>query len=65
MVNLEDAYKDAPKTVDIIVNEIKFIPFVPNFYYLGSVIDFLIDDTTDVKSRITKASKAMGALGFI
>ena len=29
------------------------------------MIDFLLDDTTDVKNRISSANKALGALSFI
>ena len=64
-VNLEDAYKSSPKTAVIIINDNELISFVLNFCYLGSFIVFLIDNTLEVKSRITKASKAMGALEFI
>ena len=64
-VNLTEAYESAPETEVIVINESELMPFTANFCYSGSVIDFLIDDTTDVKSRVNKASKAMGALGFI
>ena len=64
-INLTDAYEYAPETAVIIINERETIPFTINFCYLGPVIDFLIDDTTDMKSRVSKASKAMGALVFI
>ena len=64
-VNLKEAYESAPETEDIVINESEIMTFTTNFCYLGSVIDFLIGDTTDVKSRVNKAIKAMGALGFI
>lgn len=64
-INLEDIYKRAPETADIILNDDEKIPFATEFCYLGSAIDFLIDDTVDIKCRISKANKAMGALGFI
>ena len=43
----------------------EFIPFTSEFCYLGTMIDFLLDDTSDVKARIVKATKAVGALNFI
>ena len=35
------------------------------FCYLGSILDFLLDDTIDVDIRIGKANKVLGALNFI
>ena len=65
-VDLKIKYTEAPETRDIIVDERGgTLSFTNEFLYLGSSIDFLIDDTTDVKNRISKASKSMGALKFI
>lgn len=64
-VKLEEAYKAAPETADIVINSNETIPFVSNFCYLDSMINFLLNNTTDIKSRITKASKAARDLGFV
>ena len=58
-------YKNVPETADIIINNNESIPFVSEFCYLGSIIDFLLDDTSDIKSRILKANCAVGALKCI
>ena len=48
----------APGTNSMIVNEEGgLIKFNAEFVHLGSTLDFLIDDTTDVKHRISKSSK--------
>ena len=39
--------------------------FTKAFLCLGSNVDFLIDDIMDIKNRISKASKAIGALIFV
>ena len=66
IVDLKAKYSEAPETNDIIVDERGgTLSFTNEFLYLGSNIDFLIDDTTDVRNRISKASKSMGALKFI
>jgi len=66
VVDLRIKYSEAPETRDITVDERGgTLSFTMEFLYLGSNIDFLIDDTTDVKNRISKASKSMGALKFI
>ena len=66
VADLRIKYSEAPETRDIAVDERGgTLSFTKEFLYLGSNIDFLIDDTTDVKNRISKASKAMGALKFI
>ena len=41
-----------------------FIKFNEEFACLGSIVDFLLDDTEYVKNRSNKASKSMGALNF-
>ena len=65
-MNLETKYDNAPETEDIAVDERGGVfSFTKAFLHLGSKIDFLIDDTTDVKNRISKANKSMGALKFI
>ena len=39
--------------------------FVKIFKYLGSHIDYLLDNSADIIIRIRQASKAVGALNFI
>ena len=64
--SLLEVYKKSPETQNITIDDNDgFISFTPSFKYLGSMIDFLLDDSTDVKHRINAASKALGALKFI
>ena len=42
-----------------------YIPFINKFEYLGSTINFLLDDTIDISTRIKAVNKAMGAMNFI
>ena len=58
-------YKSAPETTDTMINNDASIPFIIEFCYLGSIINFLLDDTTDIKRRIVKANKVISALGCI
>ena len=65
-MNLETKYDNALETKDIVVDKKGGIfSFTKAFLYLGSNIDFLINDTMDVKNRISKANKSMGALKFV
>ena len=65
-VNLSAKYHKADETQEIVVDEQggKFI-FTDQFIYLGFMLTFLLDNTIDVKHRITKASKAMGTLRHV
>ena len=49
----------------LIVNSNENEPFILQFCYPGSEIDFLLDDTNEIKVRINKTNKAMGSLKFI
>lgn len=64
-VDLHKLYIDAPKTKVININTDEHMPFVSSFCCLGSEIDFLLDDTSEIRIRINKANKAIGALKFI
>ena len=64
--NLDIIYDNSAETKDIIVNERGGrIKFTREFVYLGSMINYLIDDTIDTLSQMNKASRAMRALKFI
>ena len=66
IINLESKYREAEETRDIIVNANRGkFEFTIKFVYLGSTLTFLLDDTIDIKCRISKASKAMGTLKSI
>ena len=39
--------------------------FTKDFIYLGSNIDFIINNTMDVWNRVLKANKAMSILKFV
>ena len=49
----------------IVNNEGGAVKFYNEFTCLGSIINFLLDNTVDVESRVPKASKSMGSLRFI
>ena len=57
--------KITPETQVLDISTEEHIPFASSFCYLGSEIDFLLDDTSEIRIRINKANKAMGALKFI
>ena len=64
-IDLKAACQKFPDTNTLVLNENQCVPFVLQFCYLGTIIDFLLDGTTDIKCRIMKANKAVGALSFI
>ena len=64
--SLLEKYRNSQETQRFKVdNDDGFISFASTFKYLGSLIDFLLDNSTNVKHRISSASKALGALSFI
>ena len=64
--SLLEKYQNSPETQNFNIDDNdRFISFTPSFKYLGSMIDFLLDDSTDVKHRINSALKALGTLRFI
>ena len=66
IINLESKYREAEETRDIIVNANRGkFKFTITFVYLGITLTFLLDDTVNVKCRISKALKAIGALKSI
>ena len=65
-LSILETYHKAPETQQYSIDsDNRFISFTPIFKYLGSLIDFLRNDSTDVKNRISSVSKALGALSFI
>ena len=62
---LEAYYKALEMQQYSIDSDNGFISFTLTFKYPGSLIDFLLDDSTNVKNRISSASKALGTLSFI
>ena len=64
-INLLKSHENAAKTKPFAVNSNENVFFTDNFYCLGSILDFLLDDASDMKLRISKADKAIGALNFI
>ena len=60
-------HKNAPETAPLILDEIteEHVPFESSFYYLCTIIDFMLDDTSNVSCRVSKANKAMGVLSFM
>ena len=54
-----------PETKSLTFNKDENIPFVENFCYLRTVLDFLMDDTNDIKARNRESNKALCVLNFI
>ena len=48
--DLKDIRSSAPETVPLKISSTEFIPFTSDFFYLGTTIDFILDDTLDTKS---------------
>ena len=65
-VNLHAKYKEVEETQEIIVDDRgERFEFTDQFTYLGSTLTFLLDNTINIRCRITKALKVMGALRTI
>ena len=64
-MDLLKACKEVLETKPFNVNGSENIVFTNNFCYLGSILDFLLDNTSDIKLRMSKAEKAIGALSFM
>ena len=43
----------------------EYIPFESSFCYLGTNIDIILDDISDISCRVPKANKGIDALSFI
>ena len=62
-IDLDSIYDNAKEPETFIVdNKNNHIHFVKEFKYLGTTINYMLDDTLDIKFRISQASKAVGAL---
>ena len=65
-MSIDKSHAESPKTDDVIVDdEGSVVKFNNKFACLGSVINFALNGTVDVESRVPKARKSMGALHFI
>ena len=65
-IDLKKIYYNTYKTNNFSVdNEGCFISFTHYFKYLRSIIDFLLNNTTDIDIRISAANKVMGVMAFI
>ena len=63
-IDMQECYENEVETKPVLLeNECKIL-FPQEFNYLGSLINFELTDTSDIKVRIAKASKAKGDLAF-
>ena len=62
--DLQLLYDTADETKPILLRDDCKIIFKKEFKYLGSWVSFQLTDQVDIKARISKASKALGALTF-
>ena len=59
---LSSTYENCTQTKDIPLPDDDHIPFKKSFKYLGSIVNFTLQDNQDIEVRIKKANQAMGAL---
>ena len=64
-VGIAKARNSAPETRSITLDGGGCIAFTPKSTCLGSNVDFMLDSTEGVKSRINKTSKSIGASKFV
>ena len=64
-MNLKVKYGNTLETNNFIAdNKGGTFEFTKEFTYLGSSIDFLMNNITDARKRVSKTNKAMGTLKF-
>ena len=63
-VNLAKMHEKADETRDIVISDCRLITFTKELTCIGFMMLLLLGDTEEVKTRIKKESKAMGALNF-
>ena len=64
-VNFDSTHENASETAKVFLDaKGGTFNFAKKFVHLENNVDFLIDDTTDVRCRMTKAKKLMGTLKF-
>ena len=59
MPNVSEQMK---QMIELLMKEVDFFSFTKEFSQLDPSTDFLMSSTMDIKNRISKASKAIGAL---
>ena len=64
-VDLHKLYCDAEEMKPLLLDNSCKMLFTSELKYLGSLITFQLTDSADIRARIQKANKAMGALAFI
>ena len=65
-VNFENTYKNVPKIAKVLLdNEWSNLEFTTQFIYLSYNINFLINNTNDIRYRTAKANNAIGTLKFV
>ena len=66
VLSILEAYRNTSETENFKMgNDDGFISFILIFKYLRSLIDFLLDNSINIKNRISSASKALGIMSFI
>ena len=65
-MSLSEACDKAKEAIEIVVDdEGEKLKLTKSFVHLGSNIEFLIDDTNDIKNRAGKSTKEIGALKIV
>ena len=65
-VNFENTYKNVSKIAKVLLdNEWSNLEFTTQFIYLSYNINFLINNTNDIRYRTAKANNAIGTLKFV
>ena len=55
--DLHKMYIEAPETQVLVVNSNEHVSFISQFCYLGYEIDFLLDDTNEIKLGLARLTK--------
>ena len=58
-------YIKSSETYPLTLNDDENVIFAEDFFYLGTLVDFLLEDALDIRSRINKAFKEFGVSDFI
>ena len=64
--NLPPMCNSTTKTQLFEINNIgRYMPYIKYFKYLGSIIDFMLNNLIDVKIYVKSVNKVIGVMGFI
>ena len=62
--NLNGIFENAPKARPLELDSDATVTLVESFCYIGSVIDYFLDNSSYIRIHVIKVNKAMGSLSF-